>query len=137
MYAGAAILGLIFVYRRFKWLADPYFWGGVAVCLAVVLPWHIYETIQYGDSFWDIYLYAQVVQRVQHVLFSLQPTNYDYLSYIFQFATPWIYAFLASVVAAPFLWRRMQQKNQAVLAASIFGFFFSHSCVLYHKDKGI
>jgi 4-amino-4-deoxy-L-arabinose transferase-like glycosyltransferase len=121
IYAGAAVFGILLIYRRFTWLKDNYFWGGIAIALAIILPWHIYETVLYGSTFWDTYLFGQVIDRVQENLFTVGPTNLQYLQYIFEFASPWIYVFCASLAVTPHFWKKISLQEQAALAAAFFG----------------
>ncbi|MBA3789344.1 glycosyltransferase family 39 protein [Patescibacteria group bacterium] len=113
-----AVLTLAAIYKRFEWIRDRYFWGGVLLFLLIALPWHFYETIRFGFTFWNVYLGDQVFSRMGQTLFS-GPTNGDYISYLFAFAIPWIVVFGASVVAGGFLWKRMRKKTQALFVASV------------------
>jgi 4-amino-4-deoxy-L-arabinose transferase-like glycosyltransferase len=121
IYAGAAIVGILLVYRKCNWIKDPYFWGGVLLSAAIILPWHIYETVLYGSTFWDTYLFGQLVDRVQENLFTVGPTNGQYIQYIFQFASPWAYVFCASLAVTPRFWKKLSLQTKAILIGSLFG----------------
>jgi len=120
VFALIAALGIAIAYKRMDWLRDPYFWGGVGICLLIAVPWHLYETLQFGQVFWEEYIRDQVVDRVGQALFT-GPSNSAYIGYLFQFASPWIELWVASLVAAPFLWKRMSVKTQALFLAMVFG----------------
>jgi 4-amino-4-deoxy-L-arabinose transferase-like glycosyltransferase len=45
-------------------LRSSYFWGGVGITLALILPWHLIMQVRYGKEFWDTYLGYQVLTRM-------------------------------------------------------------------------
>lgn len=47
----------------FRFLKSRFFWYGVLALFLVAAPWHIYESIVAGKSFWDNYLFYHVIQR--------------------------------------------------------------------------
>jgi 4-amino-4-deoxy-L-arabinose transferase-like glycosyltransferase len=49
--------------RDFKFLKNRHFWFGVLISLLISLPWHIYQSIRVGQSFWENYFFYHVIQR--------------------------------------------------------------------------
>lgn len=119
IFAGVAIMAVAIAARRFDWLKDGYFWGGIALGLLIALPWHVYETMQYGMHFWHEYFGTQVVDRVQQDLFGKGPSNLDYLGYLGSFSAPWAFTWCLSLVAAPFLYVRASAQTRALFIASV------------------
>jgi 4-amino-4-deoxy-L-arabinose transferase-like glycosyltransferase len=137
LFAIVAVLGAACAYRRFNWLLDPYFWGGVGMSLLVALPWHIYETIKFGELFWDEYIGSQVIARIQEPLFTTGPTNFEYIQYLFTFAAPWAVAFCVGCIATPILWKKLSVKERALLLASIVGVLAVLVVCIITKTKAI
>jgi 4-amino-4-deoxy-L-arabinose transferase-like glycosyltransferase len=52
-------------WRHFRWRD---FAGPVALAAVIVLPWHLYETVQWGGRFWREYLGLHVLKRATEVL---------------------------------------------------------------------
>jgi 4-amino-4-deoxy-L-arabinose transferase len=121
MFAGAAVLAFSYYTRRWNWLRDSYFWGGVGIAVLIVFPWYIHETVLYGGEFWNDYVLQQIIARVQTniVSINLPVTNQEYVTYFFEFLTPWSILFIAGVLAAPFLWRDFSER----VRASLFTFY--------------
>jgi 4-amino-4-deoxy-L-arabinose transferase-like glycosyltransferase len=130
-------LGVACAYRRINWLRDPYFWGGVGISLLVALPWHIYETVEFGSRFWATYLNGQILDRVAAPLFTVAITNVTYLQYIFEFAAPWALAFCGALVAGPFVWKKLVTKERALLVASVIGVFAVLAVCFITQTKAI
>ena len=118
-FAILAALATACVYRRFDWIKEKCFWGGVGIAFLIVVPWHLYETIKFGSAFWSVYFQGQLVDRIQENLLGETLTNGQYLSYIFQYAAPWASVFLISVASLPFLWKRMTRKLRAAIVSSL------------------
>jgi|GEM_PF-5086626 len=54
--------------KDFGWLKERNFWSGILLFLAIVLPWHIIESVRYGKSFWQQYLFYHLLQRYSSTL---------------------------------------------------------------------
>lgn len=51
-------------YNQWSWLKSRYLWTGLLISLALVVPWHLLETIRFGWQFWDHYIGGQIFNRV-------------------------------------------------------------------------
>jgi 4-amino-4-deoxy-L-arabinose transferase-like glycosyltransferase len=123
IYAAAAVFTMACIYKKFAWLRDPYFWGGILIAAGIVLPWHIYETFRSGYSFWETYLGDQVIQRIGQTLFTTQPTNLGYLAYAFEFGAPWTEIFAGLLLFGTLLTQKMSLAVRAWFWASVAGVF--------------
>jgi 4-amino-4-deoxy-L-arabinose transferase-like glycosyltransferase len=69
---GLLPLPVIFIYsltaKDFGWLKNKNFRLGTLLFLAIVLPWHIIESVRYGENFWRQYLFYHVLQRYSGTL---------------------------------------------------------------------
>jgi 4-amino-4-deoxy-L-arabinose transferase-like glycosyltransferase len=125
VFAGVALLAYVLFARgwkdSFSLLKNTYVWLGIGAFLMITAPWHIYETIQYGAAFWHSYLGTEVIERATVNLFpgGTNPTNAEYVGYIFQFAAPWTEVFLGAVALAAVVCKRMTRSVQCVVFASI------------------
>ncbi|MFZ1075455.1 MAG: glycosyltransferase family 39 protein [Minisyncoccia bacterium] len=50
-------------YKKWTFIKSRYLWLGGLPALAIIVPWHLYETIRFGNAFWDNYLGVQVFHR--------------------------------------------------------------------------
>jgi 4-amino-4-deoxy-L-arabinose transferase-like glycosyltransferase len=88
-----AILIYSLLYRQWSWIRSKYLWWGSALSLAIIIPWHLVETIRFGSSFWNSYFFAQVFQRS---VSTVTGTNnyYDYVVFLVRFYKPWVLVIL-------------------------------------------
>jgi 4-amino-4-deoxy-L-arabinose transferase-like glycosyltransferase len=119
-FAGVAALAYVLLERRADFFRSKYFWGGAALTLLVVAPWHLYETLRYGEVFWDSYLGTEVFSRVTTNIFGsgFGPTNADYISYFFTFPAPWTELFCALIILFPFFYLKTNKKLRRVIVSS-------------------
>lgn len=99
LYAVGAIICASIGLKDWKWATSRYFFGGLALMLAIVLPWHVYETIRFGLGFWHEYVGVQVLERVAQPLFMVSTTNTSYFLYMAGVAAPWTELFFAAFIA--------------------------------------
>ena len=85
------------IYKKFDWLRNLYFWLGAFLGLAILLPWHIYESIKYGNLFWNNYFLYHIVNRFEQNILGGGFSNFNYLHYLWVFDTPWIVLFIIGV----------------------------------------
>ncbi len=56
------------VYRQWRFLSSHYFPLGALIALLIWAPWHIAESIHFGEAFWNNYLGTQVIVRAVSML---------------------------------------------------------------------
>lgn len=78
----------------FQWLKQKYTWYGVALAIAIVVPWHWYEFSKFGKTFWEGYLGHAVFARFGSDV-NGGGGNIEYLKYGSVLAFPWTFIFLA------------------------------------------
>lgn len=121
IYALAAIFAAVTILREWKVFTHPYIWGGVAALLAIVLPWHMYETVRFGAAFWHEYVGVQVLERVTAPLFTVGTDNNGYLSYLAWFAAPWSEIFILILGIYPLIHKRLSVETRAWYLSSVVG----------------
>lgn len=62
---------------------------GMLVALIIVIPWHLYQTILYGSTFWNHYVLVHVVERFSGNLFVSTVTPAQFLGWFIGGAVPW------------------------------------------------
>ena len=86
------------VYKKWEWLKSFYFWLGTLLFLLLTLPWHVYETLQFGSAFWDSYFGYHIWQRATQKILGGDVTTLDYLYHLGILNEPWF--FLSLLLAA-------------------------------------
>ena len=120
VFAPIALLAYFAYTKNLSELLRARFWISIAAFLLVAAPWHIYETIRFGQDFWHSYLGTQVIDRAQQNLFAgtNSPTNAGYLGYFLRFGAPWSELFVLAFIAMPFLLRHTKQGISATYRAA-------------------
>ncbi|MGI6278767.1 MAG: ArnT family glycosyltransferase [Patescibacteria group bacterium] len=63
----------LFIYRRGRLFKDFKVWLRVGIItIVLVAPWHIYQTIRFGNEFWQVYLIEHIFRRAH------QPIEYHF-----------------------------------------------------------
>jgi len=119
--ASFAFLAAFFI-MLFLWRVDvlknKQFWYGIGVFLAVTLPWHIAETVQFGWAFWEHYIGMQVIERTQQNLFwTVTITNGDLWNYVKEFFEPWLAVGSLALVYFGFNHTSLPFKNRRYILA--------------------
>ena len=57
------ILFYSLMYHEWSYVKSKYLWWGFLLALAIVIPWHLVESVRFGELFWRDYLGRQVFQR--------------------------------------------------------------------------
>ncbi len=118
------------VERKTFW-REGYFYGGLAVLLSVILPWHIYESLRFGSEFWQSYLFIQVVNRYQHNFFGQSLGLGDYFQAFYSYAMPWSLLVIISIVVWAYFFKQGDRHMRRFIltciisALSIFALFAS------------
>lgn len=51
-------------YGQWSWVRSRYLWIGFLISLALVIPWHVLETVRFRWLFWDRYFGSLIFQKV-------------------------------------------------------------------------
>ncbi|HEY6022197.1 MAG TPA: glycosyltransferase family 39 protein [Candidatus Paceibacterota bacterium] len=96
-----AALPIVMLWRReYQGLTSLRVWQGVALGLVLVLPWHLYEWVLYGNKFWFSYIGVNVLERYQSNLFANPYLQTDYWGRLLDYARPQLGLFLLSLIIA-------------------------------------
>ena len=118
LFALVPLLVIFLVERKWEWCKNTYAWLGVLMLLLIALPWHIMQTLSYGGAFWHEYVGNQVVARIGGVLFGDTLTNAGYVSYLFLFAAPWIFALIVALFMSARFWKGFSEGERRLLLCS-------------------
>lgn len=122
-----AILIYAFFYMRWSWVKSKYLWYGLPVMLLILLPWHLWESIQFGWPFWENYVGYQIFERATS---SITGSNND-LDYLYVLWTliPWIWVLVAELAILICLKNMHKFKNViyfwGILSALTYVFFLT------------
>ena len=83
------ILSWSLVYWDLRWLKSIYAWIGGVLFLVLFLPWHLYETFQYGSVFWQTYLIDNTIGRFGKDLLTQSVSDSGYATFFLAFGAPW------------------------------------------------
>jgi hypothetical protein len=125
--------------KDFSWLRSTYVWVGLGAGALVVLPWHIHESMQAGSTFWDSYLFHQVLSRFGSDILGGSTTSVTYLTYLATFALPWTLLFLiGGSTSLLFFYKNNKDdfKNQLILFVYVFCllaiYFVAQTKIVYY-----
>jgi 4-amino-4-deoxy-L-arabinose transferase-like glycosyltransferase len=110
LVAPAAIIVTLVIERRLRpTLRTRHLWGGVAVALAIALPWHILSYLYYGPAFFNQYLGTMVLARVGQPIEGHNGDLFTYLGYLRNQFFPWAYVVPFALLA--FTWHRLRARD--------------------------
>ena len=92
-----AILLYAFFYGQWGWIKSRYLWMGSLLSLAIVVPWHLLETIRFGWQFWDRYVGGEVFNRVVSNYAGSQ-NSFNYFE-LLPFYKPWAFVLIIETLA--------------------------------------
>ncbi|MBV9349371.1 MAG: glycosyltransferase family 39 protein [Patescibacteria group bacterium] len=136
VFALFAVCAYAVALKRFDWAKEKFFWLGILLCIAVALPWHLYELMRFGSSFFDQYLSYNVSTRFTEALFS-SVTNTIYARYFFAFGAPWSEIWALSVLCLLVFWKRIPQIHRPAITASTVTVFAIGAVFFLAKTKAI
>ena len=84
--------------RSWGWLTDKFFWIGACCSLLIALPWHLYESMMFGSTFWNSYFFYHIVERFQQNILGGNIPFMVYFTLLYQYVEPWSTFFLALCV---------------------------------------
>lgn len=105
-----------FIYKKWNWLKNKWFWYGLPISLTIVLPWHINQYMTWGQDFFQKYIGWNILARVNEG-FSIEE-KVDHLAYfkkLWTFAEPWWQVFLLAIIIFFILNRFIKDKNASQL----------------------
>ena len=108
--------------RRFDFLKLREFYYGLAMFFLIAAPWHIIESILFGKTFWQAYLFYHVISRFVQPIENNGGPFWYYLPTLYQ---NYIFGFLSGVSVVYFLIRAFKIKTYALpVIAFVFIFLF-------------
>lgn len=122
LFGGIAVLAVLVYEGVFKRaLRDRQFWYGIGIFFLIAAPWHIYMTLTYGTEFWHSYLGTEVFERAGTNLFpgGNNPTNGQYLRFLFGNSAPWMELFALAAVCTPFLFRTLPRRMRSAFLSAL------------------
>ncbi len=122
-----AILLYAFFYMRWSWVQSKYLWYGLPVMLLILLPWHLWESVQFGWLFWENYIGYQILQRATSTITGSN-NEIDYL-FVLWTLIPWIWVLVAELALLIGLKNVRQFKNVihfwGIISALAYVFFLT------------
>lgn len=118
--AAAAVIPATFLVALFFVQTWPYRWRdigiGIALFLALVLPWHIQQLIAHGRSFWNEYFGFHILERVTKRLHTSPQRHgfFWYLTDMKRYFFPWVWLLPAALA---FSWRRIYRSGAEITEA--------------------
>lgn len=87
------ILLYSFFYKQWAWVKNKYLWTGFIASIVLLAPWHILQSIRFGMSFWNDYLFHQIFKRAVTTITGSSNYN-DYLNVLWFEYNPWTWAII-------------------------------------------
>ncbi len=109
-------------YKNFSWLASRYFWIGVAIAIAIVVPWHWWQWAHWGEIFASQYFGYHVLERFGTGIAEVKIFDpIGYIQLLFIHGQPWISAFVLLFIFG--IWKYIKtpksERSPLILATSI------------------
>jgi 4-amino-4-deoxy-L-arabinose transferase-like glycosyltransferase len=98
LLAGFYFLAWSIVENDWRWMRDRYLWLGAFAGLVILLPWHLFQTVQYGSAFWDGYLWHNVVGRATSDILGGTQTRAEVARYFLAYTAPWGLLFALTII---------------------------------------
>jgi len=87
------------IYREYKWLKNKWFWIGNILALILIVPWHFYQSLLFGQRFWDSYFLYHVFERtIETITFGDRTPFLYYFQQLFIVNQPWFFIFILSAI---------------------------------------
>ena len=67
------------------------FWGGIAIAIALVVPWHLAMYLMYGRRFLDVYFGLHLRKRTATALDGHTGDRWYYVRAVYDYSAPWFY----------------------------------------------
>ncbi len=120
------------IHKDLKFLKNREFWLGVLASLVIALPWHIYQSVLHGKTFWNNYLLYHVLQRYSTSLEGNGAPFLYYFEIIFQRYPIALVVFGSGVlVSIHTAWKNKSVRYVLISAVVLFLLFSSSTTKLY------
>ncbi|MFH1171349.1 MAG: glycosyltransferase family 39 protein [bacterium] len=126
--AGAIVVPAAFAVALLITRAWPYRWkhvlSALGVFLAIAAPWHIYETLRFGGTFWGEYLGYHIISRVTSVI-AVSSQTHGPLWYIHAAEKgmfPWSWLIVPATLFALFRFFRTKEERTTLAFFLSWGF---------------
>ena len=104
-------------------LKKKQFYIGAGLLALIVLPWHIYQYIKYGNEFLDGYFMYHVVRRSSQAIEGHAGSMYYYLRVLINKFRPWVFILPFSIVYSA--WKARKSKEHLFILSWICAVFFA------------
>ena len=124
-------------FREYTWLKKRQVWYGVAAGAVIVIPWHIQQSVRYGQRFWNDYLMYHILKRFGGNILGAHRSNINYIDDFYRYAAPWTLTFFAGTIALLSAFKKsVQRKHMIVMAMTVYTiiavFFISRTKLTYY-----
>lgn len=119
-FAIPALLIFSLFYKKFSWLLNKYFWIGVVLAIAIVVPWHWWQWSQWGEVFVSQYFGYHVLERFGTGIAESQIFDpIGYVQLLFMHGQPWVSVFIILFIFG--IWKYIKtpktERSPLVLAS--------------------
>ena len=111
------------IHKNWRWIKNPYTWIGGIAMLVLLLPWHLYESVQFGKQFWNEYLVRHIFRRFSQSGISGNISLVEYIKFLFLFGAPWIIAFIAGLSKILVYFKRRDELAKNILTSVCIAIF--------------
>ena len=101
LLTGPILLIYSFAYNEWRWLQSRYLWIGSVASIVIVAPWHILQSIRFGSSFWNTYIFGTLTYTTSTTTGSSDTAFY--IKELLSSAPGWFWTYMV-IVAVGILW---------------------------------
>lgn len=98
--------------RQWRVLFSARWLVSFAIALVIILPWHVQQSLHYGDRFWSVYFGRETASRFTGDTFRSEPI-WNYARTLVMFYWPWLPFMVLGLIAA---WRSRRAREPGVFA---------------------
>lgn len=112
--------------RRRNWIKNKFFWLGNLIGIFLAVPWHIYESLKFGQVFWRDYLGYHVLGRFNENILGSKITVGYYLYSLWKLSQPILPLILICAVLLPIFLKNRKKLDDMPhhLAAGLISILF-------------
>lgn len=115
------------IYKKWDWIKSKYLWFGFLISLCLLLPWHILQSMKFGQSFWNDYIGYHVITRGFEGIGGtgkIEGARFDYLLSLWNYSQPIIFIFLILLVIFSIKAYLSHKKIDKYILTSLFSSVF-------------